>query len=298
VRWGTAAAASAITALALLALVACVPGPAAAKGKRTIEVRPGASAIGKALDRADDGQMLRIHKGRYEEAVTIEKRVKLVGVGRRRPVIDGRCATPITIAVRSDGVRLKRLEVRGADGGAFPTEVDFKGVSGGRANNLIVRDTCDAEYGINVFDTGPMGIVGSRARGFDDAGFYVGGVTSTPGGRIRVRKSESLKNHRGVIVENSAGGEIVVANNDIHDNRVPIAGSTPAGVFINNSDGVRVDENELARNGIGLRLSPNSDGNSAAYNLFFDNFVDIRNQGSGNCGIDNVFDTGDALPPC
>ena len=111
-------------------------------------------------------------------------------------------------------------------------------------------------------------------------------------------QSESLGNHRGVIVENSAGGEIVVEQSFIHDNRVPIEGSTPTGVFINNSDGVRVLENEIARNGIGLDLSPNSDRNSAVFNQLLDNTVDIRNQGTGNCGIDNAFSTGDALPPC
>lgn len=57
-------------------------------------------------------------------------------------------------------------------------------------------------------------------------------------------------------------------------------------------------ENEIARNEIGLELSPNSDGNSAVFNRLLDNTVDIRNQGTGNCGTDNAFSTGDALPPC
>jgi nitrous oxidase accessory protein NosD len=286
-----------VVVAAVLVMIAAVASPVAAK-KRKIDVRPGPNAITKALARADNGDVLRLHGRRYREPVTIEESVKVVGVGKRRPLIDGECETSLTIAVRADNVRLKRLAVRGADGGPFPTEVDFRGVSGGRANNVAVRDTCDAEYGINVFDTGPVTIVGSSARGFDDAGFYVGQVTRTPGGRVRVAQSESLGNHRGVIVENSAGGEIVVEQSFIHDNRVPIEGSTPTGVFINNSDGVRVLENEIARNGIGLDLSPNSDRNSAVFNQLLDNTVDIRNQGTGNCGTDNAFSTGDVLPPC
>jgi predicted transcriptional regulator of viral defense system len=38
--------------------------------------------------------------------------------------------------------------------------------------------------------------------------------------------------------------------------------------------------------------------NSAVFNQLLDNTVDIRNQGTGNCGSDNAFSTGDALPPC
>jgi nitrous oxidase accessory protein NosD len=279
---------------AVVVISVAIASPAAAK-KRKIDVRPGPNAITKALARADRRDTLRLHGRRYREAVTIEESVKLVGVGRRRPVIDARCESPFTVAVRADNVSLKRLEVRGADGGPFPSEVDFRRVSGGRASNLLVRDSCDAEYGINVVDTGPVTIVNSVARGFSDAGFYVGEVTSTPGGQIRVAQSDAFDNRRGVIVENSAGGEIVVEQNFIHDNRVPIQ---PTGVFIHNSDGVRVLENEIARNGIGLHLDQNSDGNSALFNSLLDNEVDIRNQGTGNCGTDNAFSTGDPLPPC
>jgi nitrous oxidase accessory protein NosD len=125
--------------------IALAVGPASArKGKREIEVRPGSNAIAKALERAQDGDVLRIHRGRYEEPVVVEERVKLVGVGRRRPVIAAGCSTRTTIEVLGDGVRLKSLKVIGAD---TATEVDFSGVTGGRAKDLVVRDTCDAEYG-------------------------------------------------------------------------------------------------------------------------------------------------------
>ena len=295
-RWGTGAAASAITALALLALVVCASASAAAKGKRTIDVRPGPDAIANALDRADDGQVLRIHKGHYDEALTIDERVKLVGVGKRRPVIDAGCATPTTIRVVADRVRLRRLKVVGADTG---DEVTFAEVSRGRANNVVVRDTCDALYGINVYDTGPVEIRRSRALGFDDAGFYIGEITSTGSGAISLRGSRSHQNHRGLIVENSSGGEIRVVGNQFHGNNVPVGFFPPTGVLINNSDGVRVEANTVSDNGMfGLLLSSGSDGNVIDRNSFFGNPVDIENEGSGNCGSGNEFTTGDPLPPC
>jgi parallel beta-helix repeat protein len=273
-----------------------VASPAEGNGKRKIDVRPGPNAIANALDRADDGQVLRIHTGHYEEAVTIEKRVKLVGVGRRRPVIDAGCATPTTVTVLADRVRLRRLKVVGADTG---DEVAFAEVSGGVANDLVVRDTCDALYGINVFNTGPIEIRRSRALGFDDAGFYIGEITSTGGGVIRLRGSQSHRNHRGLIVENSSGGEIRVIRNQFHANAVAVGLSPPTGVLINNTDGVFVEANTMSDNGMfGLHLSPGSDRNVIDRNAFFGNPVDIENQGSGNCGSGNEFTTGDGLPPC
>jgi len=285
-----------IVVLALLALVVSVPAIASARAKRKIEVRPGPNAIANALDRADDGQVLRIHRGRYEEAVTVEKRVKLVGVGRRRPVIDAGCASPTTVGVLADGVSLRRLKIVGADTG---DELTFAEVSGGRASNLVVRDTCDALYGINVYNTGPIEIRRSRALGFDDAGFYIGEITSTGGGAIRLRGSQSHQNHRGLIVENSSGGSIRVIRNQFHANTVPVGFSPPTGVLINNSDGVLVEANTMSANGMfGLHIGPGSDGNVIERNSLFSNPVDIENQGTGNCGSGNEFTTGDALPPC
>jgi parallel beta-helix repeat protein len=281
---------------ALLAIGSVVAPSAAANGKRKVEVRPGPNAIANALDRADDGQVLRIHKGHYDEALTIDERVKLVGVGKRRPVIDAGCGSPTTIRVVADGVRLRRLKVVGADPG---DEVAFAEVSGGRASNVVVRDTCDALYGINVYDTGPIEIRRSRALGFDDAGFYIGEITSTGSGAIRLRGSQSYQNHRGLIVENSSGGEIRVIRNRFHGNNVPVGFFPPTGVLINNSDGVRVEANTVSDNGIfGLLLSSGSDGNVIDRNSFFANPVDIQNEGSGNCGSGNEFTTGAPLPPC
>ena len=113
-----------------------------------------------------------------------------MAAGRARPVINGDCGTRVTISVTSAGVTLRRLKVVGASEGfgSYPAEVDFNQVNTGRARGLVVRDTCDAQYGINVFDTGPVQIVNNRARGgFSDAGIYIGGIQDT----LSVRSGES-----------------------------------------------------------------------------------------------------------
>jgi parallel beta-helix repeat protein len=280
-----------------LAVSAVGASPALAK-KRKVTVRPGKDAITKALGRVKEPGVVRVKRGRYREQVTIAKQVKLKAVGKGRPVIDGECDAELTVAVRHDDVRLRGLKVVGAGSGTFPIEVDFRGVSGGGVRDLVMKDTCDAEYGINVFDNGPIDIRDSTAVGFSDAGFYVGEISGTPGGAIRVRGNEAFHNTRGVIVENSAGGDIRVSDNVFNFNDVPgFAGA--AGIAINNSDGVLVERNEARGNlDFGLHLTPGSDRNTILSNTLLDNPVDLRNQGSDNCGTGNTFATGDPLPAC
>jgi parallel beta-helix repeat protein len=296
VKWGRRRIGEgAIVALLVLAVAGGLPPAGATAGTHKITVRPAPNAITKALERVQEPGLLRVRSGHYREAFAIDKRVRLVGVGRRRPLIDGVCAAPSTIEVRADDVRLRGLKVVGAH---TANEVDFSDVSGGRVDSLTLRDTCDAEYGVNVFATGPISIVDSRAVGFDDAGFYIGGITSTAGGSIRLANSDSYGNNRGVIVENSAGRDIRVLGSEFHDNNVPgLAG--PVGILLNNSDGVLIQSNEVRHNGVfGLRLTNGSDGNVIDDNAFLDNPVDVRDEGLGNCGQANMFQTGDPLPPC
>ncbi len=295
-------------ALALPPLLAIVLPAAGATAKNRVDVHPGRHAIQKAVDRARPGSVLRIHGGRYREAPVIDTRVKLVGVGRGRPVIDGRCDTRFTVEAGANGVKLAGLKVVGASAarGPVPSEVDFSFVRRGVANDLVLRDTCDAEYGVNVYDSpGAIKIRNSRALGFADAAYYIGGIADTAAGPIRVRASEAYGNNRGVIVEDSsAAADIRIEQNDLHDNDLarpaPIAADwPPTGVLINNSDGVLIEGNEVTRNGIyGLRLTESSDRNAVDGNELLGNPVDILDLGSGNCGSDNVFRTGDALPPC
>ena len=271
--------------------------PPARAGGRVVQVRPG--QLQGALARARDGDTLLIHAGRYRGSFTIVNRLRLVGVpGERRPVIDGRCATNLTLAVRHSGVVLKHLEVVGADEGSgqFPSEVDFHGVATGRAEKLVVRDTCDAEYGINVFDSGEIELRGNRGFGFSDAAIYVGAITGTGDGVLRVHGNEVFRNNRGIIVEDSAGGRVRLIENVAHDNKTSGEG-TPSGVFLHNSDGVFLRGNQAYRNGVyGFHLDPNSDrnrlfANAAAANPG-GNFVD---EGTGNCGARNL---PDSFPPC
>jgi parallel beta-helix repeat protein len=282
----------------LAALVALAFAPVALGA--TIEVHPGANAINKALARAHNGDVLRIHDGTYREAFTVDKRVRLRGVGGR-PLIDARCRSRATIQVASGGVTLDHLKVVGAaessDQGPFPSEVDTRGVGTGNLRDLVLHDTCGgteegAEYGINVFNSGPVEVSDNRITGgFSDAGIYIGGIVDTGAGQLRVVNNATYLNHQGVIVEDSGfDGVVVVSNNDIHRNIGAGVEGSRAGIFLHNSDRVRMRNNTIRNNGdFGINLDPNSDNNRLFDNTVTSNPTDLQNDGSRNCGSGNVF---------
>jgi parallel beta-helix repeat protein len=275
-----------------------------------IEVTPGANAINKALAKAHNGDTLRIHDGTYREAIDVNKRVTLRGVGGR-PKIDARCNHHAPVTVHSGGVTLDHLMAVGAaEGfGSFPSEVDVEGVGGGTFHDLVVNDTCGgtdvgAEYGINVFGSGPVEVSDSKATGgFSDAGIYIGGITDTNGSTLRVVRNGTYLNHQGVIIENSGPpARILVANNRIHHNIIGGEEVEQAtGLFIHNSDRVAIRNNVIKNNGhFGVNIDSPSDHNRLIENVITDNPIDLNNDGSANCGSRNTIGSrrGNPLVPC
>jgi nitrous oxidase accessory protein len=268
------------------------------QGARILHVRPGQDALARAIARADAGDTLRIHRGRYRESVEIDKPLTLVGVGKRRPVIDARCDSLITVAVQTSGVVLERLRIVGAtDSFDAGREIDFRGAASGIMEDLRLRDTCDSEYGVNLVESGAVSVLNSRARGFSDAGIYVGEISDTGGGTLLVSGNETDGNNKGIIVEASTGS-ISVVGNKVHHNTLPGVGEQ-VGIFVNGSDGVTIAGNSVRRNGsVGIHLTAEANGNVLNDNSITRNPLDIRNEGAGNCGSGNSFSTGGPLSPC
>jgi parallel beta-helix repeat protein len=271
----------------------------------TIEVTPGPNAINKAIDKAHNGDLLRIHDGTYPGAVTVDKRLILRGVNGR-PVIDARCNDRAAVKVDSSGVTLDHLKVVGAgentSQGPYPSEVDMRDVRSGTVHDVFVRDTCGlqrgAEYGVNVFNSGPVEVTDVIAGGgFSDAGIYIGGITDTGGEALLVARNYAFNNHQGIIIENSSGGLIQVAHNRVNDNAGPGTEGSRAGIFLNNSDRVRLRDNTVRDNGeFGVNISPGSDHNFLFENTITGNPTDVNNQGSANCGSGNTFSTSAGTP--
>jgi parallel beta-helix repeat protein len=295
------------------AVVACVALSWAfttAASAATIDVTPGPNAINKAVFKAHFGDTLRIHDGTYREAVAVDKHVTLRGVGGR-PLIDARCNSRTTISTTNNGVVLNHLKVVGAadnPSGPFPSEVDFRGMRTGTIHDLVIHDTCGdvdhgAEYGINVFGSGPVEVSDNRVTGgFSDAGIYIGGIVDTDGASLRVVRNATYLNHQGIIVEDSGlDGFVQVANNNVHHNIANGVEGNESGIFLHNSDKVRLRENTVRNNGeFGVNLDPTSDHNRLFDNTITANPTDLNNQGPANCGFGNTIGStsGNPLPPC
>jgi parallel beta-helix repeat protein len=257
-------------------------------GRAVIEVYPGPDALKNALASANSGDIVNIHAGVYPEHVTINtSNLTLRSAGDGEVTVDGTCSTPTTMDVQADGTTIRGLRVIGA-GQNFAIEINFGQVATGRVLNSMVEDTCgNAEYGINVFLSHTIRVIGNTATGFGDAGIYIGAITSTQRGPLVVQGNESYGNVRGIIVEASSGGKIRVIGNDVHDNQT-------TGIWITNSDRVRVESNLVRDNSYsGIQLDSLSDRNLIVGNTARGHTYDLINESgnTGNCWTANVYTT-------
>jgi parallel beta-helix repeat protein len=277
-------------------LALCIAGAMVAPaGAKTIHVRAKKDdAIAKAIDRANPGDRLVVHKGMYKDPVVVDQRVRIVGKKKRhgrkskKPVIATGCGVEEAVEVTADGTRLRRLKIRGG----FEYSVDMSLIESGSARQLRVIDTCDALYGINVFNSGPLQLLGNRTSGYLDAGIYVGGITNTAADTLLIAGNDSFGNNRGLIVEDSflPTSHIRVADNRFHDNTIPQPPGVgpPSGIFVHNSDHVTFVDNLAEENGVyGIDIDATSNENRLFDNVFLNNPTNVRDLNGDNCGSGN-----------
>ncbi|HJP66433.1 MAG TPA: right-handed parallel beta-helix repeat-containing protein [Actinomycetota bacterium] len=266
----------------------------------TIEVFPGPNAIQNAVTSAAAGDTLLIHAGTYAEHVTVgsgKSNLTLRAFGDGPVYVDARCQAFTAVDVNAGSVTIDGMRIRG---GTY-YETDFTGVAGGAVTRSVLRDTCDALYGVNVFNTtGTMFVSGNAAAGFGDAAIYVGGiVTSTAA--VTVAGNHVAGNNRGIIVEDiAAAADVSVDGNTTSRNRMPGESATTAGIFLRNADGVLVDRNVVRNNGgRGIELDANSTGNVVTANMISGHTYDLSNLGTNNCFSANAYTTSTGpLPSC
>jgi nitrous oxidase accessory protein len=258
--------------------------PAGASAHR-IEVFQGDS-IRHAVKEANPGDAVIVHPGKYRTHLKIDKKINLVGVGSKRPIIDAGCQANDTIKVTSPGVTVTGFQVQGADMVSalepYPAEVYFDGVMSGKATDLRTIDTCDAEYGVSVFNSGPVKVTANYGKGFSDSAIYIGGITDTPDGTLTVQGNTAVESGSGLIVENS------LFDTNISVTRNSLNGNTNDGLLLQNSDGVLIKDNTANGNGdYGYHADLLS-----SENIFKDNVADANGVGplldenGGNCGGD------------
>jgi parallel beta-helix repeat protein len=94
---------------------------------------------------------------------------------------------------------------------------------------------------------------------------------------------------------------IQVSRNSTHHNTANGVEGDKSGLYITNSDGVRVRDNTIKSNGeFGVNIGPTSNNNRLFDNVITGNPTDLNNEGSGNCGSGNTIGTtsGNPLVPC
>src|SRR4029077_17349170 len=153
----------------LVLAMSLAAGPAATA---TFDVFPGPGALQAAVDAASGGDTLRIHTGTYSEAVSVPKRLRLF-VAKDGPVIlDSGCTVSAGLSLLADGGTVRGSEGRGATGIAINVE------NRSRVNifDTVTVETCGtAEYGVSVYQSDRVKVVGNDASGFSDGGVYLGG---------------------------------------------------------------------------------------------------------------------------
>ena len=283
----------------LLAIVGFVLFLAPAAAAKTIDVRPQGPAVNviqRAINKASPGDRIRVHEGRYRGEIRVTKKLSIFGArNEKRPTIDARCDSSMAVDVLASGVSLQGLKVVGA---IDTFAINFNNIKRGVVDDVRMDNTCGgALYGVNVFGQGAIKITDSNATGFTDAGYYVGSINTTSGGKLLIRRNEASGNNRGAIVEDSFDDDvdIRVLENDFHDNTIPGEG-IPSGIFVHNSDRTLIERNETNDNGVyGIHVDSESDDN-----IFNDNestgngTANYFNEGTGNCGSGNSF----PIPAC
>jgi parallel beta-helix repeat protein len=270
-----------------IAWIALVAGSAAARPNAVIEVFPGSNAIRTAIGSAQPGDILNIHAGTYDEFFDVNvEGLTLQSAGDGTVVVDGGCRSTVVVDVVANNVTVKGLTVTGASGGFEPIDIDFSFVSNGRVADSVFTDTCgDTLYGINVFNGNGIKIMRNQTSGFGDTGIYIGGVVNHTAALV-VQDNESFGNNRGIIVEDSDRAPIRVVGNSVHDN-------AENGIWLNNSNGVRISRNVAQNNGhSGIEVNLGSDNNTVQHNRALGNPFDLVNGGgTGNCFLDNDYVT-------
>jgi parallel beta-helix repeat protein len=281
-----------LTVLPALAAAPAVAGSAQRRPGDVIDVFPGRHALKKALAKAQSGDQLLVHGGKYYDSLTVSVpgiEIKAARVGGQVTIVGG-CRVPATITVTADGVKLTNLRVIGG----LDAEIDVENAAGGLFSLDRLKDSCGtASYGIHLSGVGQAEVHDNVISGFSAVGIFVENVTDTEAGSLLIAHNEVFDSNGGIKIRDSAGGTISLFRNHLRDNDV-------FGIMLENSDGVAITTNHAKRDGTyGIELDANSDGNQVRDNWASGNTFDLANEGgSGNCFRKNHYETSEGDISC
>jgi parallel beta-helix repeat protein len=229
----------------------------------TVTVQPGQS-IQAAIAGAQEGAVICLGEGSWQENLKIEKALTLRGQGAQKTVIDGiQGGYPVVwvVGVQPIEVKLEGLEVTGAEGecadwpicasgmliqGTARAEITNSTISGNRRDGIELVGTAQAEItgstiskngdGIGLFDSAQAKITNSTISENENifAGIELWGTA-----QAEITDSTISENWIGIVLEDSAQAEITTST--ISDNGAD-------GILLLEKAILRLTESHLLRN--------------------------------------------------
>ena len=200
-----------------------------------ISLGPGQS-IQKAIDAADNGDIIEISPGTYKESININKSLILRGIfGKDRPILVSRDKGN-TVRIFANRTRLENLSLTGA------TDWSMAAVQVHSQDNIIANNTMQGNA-IGIFVSSGNNTIDSNE--IEDN--YLGGliIFSAAGNKISTNCLHS-NNQVGVMVINSTGN--IIINNNASENM-------GIGIKLFQSSDNFVENNAVITNDYGIVLS-------------------------------------------
>lgn len=224
------AGALAVLIISVLAagLAACGSDPS--EDLATIRVPDDAATISDAVAMADEGDLILVEPGTYDEGVTIDKEgVELRGLDREGVVLDGGDDLPNGVTLEANDVVVRNLTVQGFTANG----VYAYGVEGFHVSHVTAAN--NGLYGVYALSARYGTIADSYAAGHPDSGIYVG--QCDPCDTV-VERSIAEANNVGFLATNASEG-LWVVESTWRANRV--------GVEISSQDAERLAPQREAR---------------------------------------------------
>ncbi len=210
-------------------------------------VKSGAS-IQAQIEKAMPGDTIEVYPGTYNELVIVDKEnIKLLGkkVNGEWPILDGENKKNDGIIASGSHFEAANFLIRNFKGNGITTQ----GADYVYLHDLVVENT--GLYGIYPTRGSFITIEDTVTSRISDAGIYIGMCSHT-----EVRRNEVFANVGGIEVENSE--QVIVEDNNAHDNTGGILAFTLPGLPVKKSDGVIIRNNIVQNNNLANFGAPSS----------------------------------------